>query len=95
MGAVPGIGEASEYVDQRVRGEQGRLRRNRLFSRQCNLLSRSVWAPTDHAPIVRGDHSGVAARASAVAGRIRTDGATVAAKLLLDALRREGPPASA
>jgi vancomycin aglycone glucosyltransferase len=30
-----------------------------------------------------------------VAGTIRTDGATVAAKLLLDAVSREKPPASA
>ena len=35
------------------------------------------------------------ARATAVAGTIRTDGATVAAKLLLDAVSRERPPASA
>jgi vancomycin aglycone glucosyltransferase len=35
------------------------------------------------------------ARASAVAGTIRSDGAAVAAKLLLDAVRRERPPASA
>jgi vancomycin aglycone glucosyltransferase len=34
------------------------------------------------------------ARASAVAGTIRTDGATVAATLLLDAVSRERPPAS-
>lgn len=35
------------------------------------------------------------ARATAVAGTIRTDGATVAAKLLLDAVNRERPPVSA
>ena len=35
------------------------------------------------------------ARAIAVAGAIRTDGATVAAKLLFDAVGRERPPASA
>ncbi|MGW7370010.1 glycosyltransferase, partial [Streptomyces sp. NPDC054841] len=35
------------------------------------------------------------ARARAVAGTIRTDGATVAAKLLLDGLSRERPPVSA
>lgn len=35
------------------------------------------------------------ARAAAVAGTIRTDGATVAATLLLDAVSRERPPASA
>jgi vancomycin aglycone glucosyltransferase len=35
------------------------------------------------------------ARATAVAGTIRTDGATVAATLLLDAIRRERPPAAA
>jgi len=35
------------------------------------------------------------ARARAVAGTIRTDGATVAAKLLLDAVSRERPPVSA
>ena len=35
------------------------------------------------------------ARASAVAGTIRTDGATVAAKLLLDAVSRERLPVSA
>jgi vancomycin aglycone glucosyltransferase len=35
------------------------------------------------------------ARARAVAGTIRTDGATVAAKLLLDAVSRERPPMSA
>ena len=35
------------------------------------------------------------ARATAVAGTIRTDGATVAARLLLDAISREGLPASA
>jgi vancomycin aglycone glucosyltransferase len=35
------------------------------------------------------------ARATAVAGAIRTDGATVAAKLLLDAVSRERPPVSA
>ncbi|MFF3125473.1 glycosyltransferase [Streptomyces sp. NPDC057908] len=35
------------------------------------------------------------ARARAVAGTIRTDGATVAAKLLLDAISRERPPMSA
>ncbi|WP_442799985.1 hypothetical protein [Nocardia sp. NBC_01730] len=35
------------------------------------------------------------ARAAAVAGTIRTDGATVAATLLLDALTREKPPVSA
>jgi len=34
-------------------------------------------------------------RASAVAGMIRTDGATVAATLLLDAVSRERPPVSA
>jgi vancomycin aglycone glucosyltransferase len=34
-------------------------------------------------------------RATAVAGTIRTDGATVAAKLLLDAVSRERPPVSA
>jgi vancomycin aglycone glucosyltransferase len=32
------------------------------------------------------------ARAAAVAGTIRTDGATVAATLLLDAVSRERPP---
>lgn len=31
-------------------------------------------------------------RAEAVAGQVRTDGATMAAKLLLDAVNREGPP---
>jgi hypothetical protein len=35
------------------------------------------------------------ARATAVAGTIRTDGATVAATRLLDAISRERPPASA
>ncbi|GAA4225037.1 UDP:flavonoid glycosyltransferase YjiC (YdhE family) [Streptosporangium album] len=35
------------------------------------------------------------ARATAVAGTIRTDGATVAARLLLDAVSRERPPVSA
>jgi vancomycin aglycone glucosyltransferase len=35
------------------------------------------------------------ARATAVAGTIRTDGATVAATLLLDAISRERPPVSA
>lgn len=35
------------------------------------------------------------ARATAVAGTVRTDGATVAAKLLLDTVGREGPPVSA
>ncbi|OAH09994.1 L-noviosyl transferase [Streptomyces jeddahensis] len=35
------------------------------------------------------------ARAKAVAGMIRTDGATVAAKLLLDAVSRDRPPVSA
>jgi vancomycin aglycone glucosyltransferase len=35
------------------------------------------------------------ARARAVAGTIRADGATVAAKLLLDAVSRERPPVSA
>ncbi|NUW32263.1 glycosyltransferase family 1 protein [Nonomuraea sp. SMC257] len=35
------------------------------------------------------------ARAAAVAGAIRTDGTTVAARLLLDAVSRERPPASA
>ncbi|MGN9841353.1 glycosyltransferase [Nonomuraea sp. H19] len=35
------------------------------------------------------------ARATAVAGTIRTDGTTVAAKLLLDAVSRERPPVSA
>jgi vancomycin aglycone glucosyltransferase len=34
-------------------------------------------------------------RATAVAGTIRTDGATVAAKLLLEAIGQEKPPASA
>lgn len=34
------------------------------------------------------------ARASAVAGTIHTDGATVAAKLLLDAVSQEKPPVS-
>ncbi|MFD5058388.1 glycosyltransferase [Streptomyces sp. NPDC058394] len=38
---------------------------------------------------------GTRARATAVAGTIRTDGATVAAKLLLDAISRERPPMSA
>jgi hypothetical protein len=35
------------------------------------------------------------ARATAVAGTIRNDGATVAATLLFDAVSRERPPASA
>jgi vancomycin aglycone glucosyltransferase len=35
------------------------------------------------------------ARAAAVAGTIRTDGATVAATLLLDAISREKPPVPA
>ena len=35
------------------------------------------------------------ARATAVASTIRTDGATVAAKLLLDAISRVRPPVSA
>ena len=35
------------------------------------------------------------ARATAVAGTIRTDGATMAAKLLIDAVSRERPPVSA
>jgi vancomycin aglycone glucosyltransferase len=39
-------------------------------------------------------NAGTRARATAVAGTIRTDGATVAAKLLLDVVSREGPPAS-
>jgi vancomycin aglycone glucosyltransferase len=34
------------------------------------------------------------ARATAVAGTIRTDGATAAAKLLLDTISQEKPPAS-
>jgi vancomycin aglycone glucosyltransferase len=34
-------------------------------------------------------------RAAAVAGTIRTNGATVAATLLLDAVSRERPPAAA
>jgi vancomycin aglycone glucosyltransferase len=38
---------------------------------------------------------GTRARATAVAGTIRTDGATVAATLLLDAVSRERPPVSA
>ena len=38
---------------------------------------------------------GTRARAKAVAGTIRTDGATVAAELLLDAAGREGVPVSA
>ncbi|MGW0394623.1 glycosyltransferase [Streptomyces sp. NPDC003042] len=38
---------------------------------------------------------GTHARATAVAGTIRTDGATVAAKLLLDAVSRARPPVSA
>jgi vancomycin aglycone glucosyltransferase len=38
---------------------------------------------------------GTRARAAAVAGPIRTDGATVAATLLLDAISRERPPVSA
>ncbi len=37
----------------------------------------------------------IRARATAVAGAIRTDGATVAATLLLDAVSRERSPASA
>ena len=35
---------------------------------------------------------GISARATAVAGTIRTDGATVAARLLIDAISRERPP---
>jgi vancomycin aglycone glucosyltransferase len=35
------------------------------------------------------------ARAQAVAGTIRTDGASVAARLLVDAISRERPPVSA
>ena len=35
------------------------------------------------------------ARATAVAGTMRSDGATVAANLLLDAISRERPPTSA
>ena len=35
------------------------------------------------------------ARAAAVAGTVRTDGATVAATLLVDPVSRERPPASA
>ena len=35
------------------------------------------------------------ARARAVAGTIRTDGAAVAARLLVDAVSRERPPVSA
>jgi vancomycin aglycone glucosyltransferase len=35
------------------------------------------------------------ARATAMAATIRTDGTTVAAKLLLDAISRERPPVSA
>jgi len=38
---------------------------------------------------------GTRARASAVAGTIRTDGATVAARLLADAVSRERPPVPA
>ncbi len=38
---------------------------------------------------------GTRARATAVAGAIRTDGAAVAATLLLDAASRERPPVSA
>ncbi len=37
---------------------------------------------------------GTRARAAAVAGTIRTDGATVAAKLLFDAVSRDRPPMS-
>jgi vancomycin aglycone glucosyltransferase len=37
----------------------------------------------------------IRARAAAATGTIRTDGATVAAKLLLGAVSRESPPASA
>ena len=37
----------------------------------------------------------IGARATAVAGTIRTDGATVAATLLLDAISRERSPVSA
>ena len=37
----------------------------------------------------------IRARATAVAGTIHTDGATVAATLLLDAISRERPPVSA
>ena len=39
--------------------------------------------------------SEIRARAVAVAGTIRTDGAAVAATLLLDAVSRERPPVSA
>jgi UDP:flavonoid glycosyltransferase YjiC (YdhE family) len=51
------------------------------------LLSRG-WAGLALTPQTR-------ARAAAVAGTIRTDGATVAATLLLDAVSRERPPVSA
>lgn len=50
--------------------------------------SRSAALRTALAPETR-------ARATAVAGTIRTDGATVAARLLRDAVSRERPPASA
>ncbi len=47
-----------------------------------------MCAPPDFAPETR-------ARAAAVAGTIRVDGATVAATLLVDAISRERPPVSA
>ncbi|MFF3290123.1 glycosyltransferase [Streptomyces sp. NPDC003023] len=52
-------------------------------------------APTTRSLTTALEHAlspGTRARAKAVAGTIRTDGATVAAELLLDVIRRERPP---
>ena len=61
-------------------------------------VAHDVQAPTTgslSAALAAALTPGTRARAKAVAGTIRTDGATVAAELLLDAASREGAPVSA
>jgi UDP:flavonoid glycosyltransferase YjiC (YdhE family) len=56
---------------------------------------RELGAEVRVCDIARVAIEAIRARATAVAATIRTDGATVAATLLLDAISRERPPVSA
>ena len=67
------------------------------FAEQPALIDDGPTPTTESLPaaLMPAPAAGTRARARAVAAPIRTDGATVAAELLLDAVSRDRPPVAA
>jgi hypothetical protein len=102
--APPDCTERPEVTDNRVLNDLNAQSFNALFGEALNTHRAAVGLPsvdnvrdyvfTGH-PWLAADPAltpKTRARATAVAGAIRTDGATVAATLLFDAVSRERPP---